>query len=248
MGGDKAAPTTSESMGSILQAYTKYLPNLISATSKGILPMENAQLNAAQQVSPAYASLMQNIDRSNKMAAGQTDVDVLGNTGTKLATTAQGIDKVINPEFYQAKQMGIGGYNDLLKSLNPNNPNPAAERAVNMENNRSGNLNNTNAVNTTANAMAFGDKQMQRSNAFGAALGNMTGFMGASKASFDPFGRQTQSTVQNTGASGVGQSTIGMGNNLLNGATAVKTQENQINSQRRDTLDRVNETMSSIPD
>jgi hypothetical protein len=242
---DPPAPTATESMDSILKAYNSNLPKLLSTTSAQILPTEQAQLNAAQQITPQYNALVNGIDRTNKMFNANTDVGVLAGPGAALAHTAQNLDKEVNPEFYKSRETVMKGYEDLLKSLNPANTNVAAERAVNAENVRSGNLGNTNSTSTVSNAMKFGDEGLKRSAAFGSALQGMTGFMPTSKSTVDIYGRPSQATVSNTGATNVGASTQAFGTNTLNSITGLQSQANEINANRRDVVDRINGAIGS---
>lgn len=247
---DPAAQTTPQSMASILQAYQAYMPGLVKTTDQSLTPMAQAGLGAAQATAPAYNTLMQGLNQSNELANASAANAVLQGPGADLAKTQQSLNQEINPQYYTARNQASGGYTSLLNNLNPNNPNPAAERDVLASNAATGNTGNNNATNTTSNAMQFGNADLTRTQAFGNALSGLTGFMnGSTDQSVNPMGapmNQSQN-VSSSGASNAGSAGLGFGTNMLNDSTALQTAGMDINANRRDTVDRINGTISSLP-
>lgn len=242
-GGDPPAQAPLETTAQSLQAYNQYLPSLIKTTSAGILPMEQATAGASAAVSPEYNQLSNQALLSN--AQGQ--LNVLNGPGKDLQTTQQGILQGLDPQFFQARDQAASGYTGLLNQLNPNNPNPAASRDVLATNQATGNVGNSNATTTTANALQFGNEDMARSQAFGTALGGLTNFMQGSLApATSPNGPATASQYASPVAN-VGASTNALSSSLLGDTSAAAMQSSQINANRRDSLDRVDQTMSSVP-
>lgn len=264
MGDDAKAPSASESTASMMKAFTTYLPQLIQTQGQAILPSELYKVNAADVVSPLYAQMMEklysqygpslhqigsDLDAQDKWNSTSADADILAGPGARLAGNAQAIDMALNPEFYKTRELNSNKINELLKSINVDGPNPEAERLVNSENIRSGNFGNPSSTVGVSNALRFGDERMKRQQLLSAATQGATNFLQPSKASFDPFGRQVSTNGESkfTGITPVGGDATNTGTNLMNATTQFATQANQINSQRRDTLDRFNETMSSMP-
>jgi hypothetical protein len=216
-------------------------------------PTSLAQLQAAQLTAPGVNQL--EADRYNTITRNQaaTDADILGTIGRDRASIASEIDRGINPEFYQAREAGLDSILGQLKMLDLNNANPEAERLVNLENVRTGNLTTpSNETNTVKNALQFGDERLKRSAALSQALNTANNFLTSSRATFDPFGRSvTTSTTNNAvgspSAFGSNSQTSNLGNDLLGNVFGTFNNAIGINAQRRDSLDRFNETMGSLP-
>lgn len=266
--GDRPAPSTQESTADILKALTNNLPSLVSAYDQQAAPIANTELAVAQGVSPAYAELLNNLYKSygpslaqtgtqveniNRTGAAQTDLDILRGSGGDLAREAVKIDKELNPEYYATRQAEAGKLGDLLSSINLNNPNPEAERLVNQENIRSGTLNTPSTTNTVSNAISFGNEAQKRRDALTTALNAATNFLAPSQGQFNPVVTALNRPSTNAGANqfaGVQNPTLGssanIGSNFLGNISSLKGQENQINANRRDALDRVTQVMGSI--
>lgn len=252
---DPRAQTTSGAGGNIASTFKSSLPKLLAAINAAIPASELAKLGAAQQVVPAYTQLANETNRSSTLAGERTATDALNTTGREKASIATEIDKSINPEFYQAKPQILNSLIGQLSNLDLSKPNVEAERLVNAENVRSGTAGNNSGTTGVSNALQFENEKLKRSAALTGALNNANAFMTGSRASFDPFGRSTVSDANNTSNTpniqstfqSIGDDTLGIGQGLLSGLFNYKNTESGINAQRRDTLDRTNETMSSLP-
>lgn len=264
---DSEAPQSNESMADIVRGLTYTLPDYMKVQNSQVLPQSQAQLDAAKQISPQYNDLItqlyakyapqlaqtgsevENINRTN---AAKTDLDILKGSGGDLAREAQKIDTQLNPEFYKTRADASDKIGQLLGSINLNDPNPEAERLVNQENARTGNSNNTSATNTVSNALSFGNEEQKRRDALGAALTTATNFLQPSQGQFNPVVTALNRPSTNNGQSqfsGVtkpGDQAYQSGGQLLNSGTQLKLQQNQIDSQRRDLMDRINETTTAI--
>jgi hypothetical protein len=233
-GGDPPAQTPGESTAVTMQALQQHLPELIQTTSNQSIPLnrrfEESRLQTSQALSPAYAQLA---------------TDLLAGPGADLVLSAKEIDKLLNPQFYNVRNLQANKFREMLNSVNLDAPDIEAERLINSENFRSG---NTTPSSTTAlaNAINFGEQRMKRQGMLNSMLANATNFLPASQTKFDPFGRQSAIAPTNVGQAGFDAANQ-MSSNLLGTTAGFTTQANQINSQRRDSLDRVNETMSSLP-
>ena len=263
-GGDPPAASTNESTDAMMRAFIQHLPALIKTQGEAILPSEQAKLDATKVISPQYAQLLNELyttygpglnkigselDAQNRIASTNTDADILAGPGKRLSTNAQAIDRLLNPEFYKTRETTGNKLNELLNSISLNGPNPEAERLVNYENVRTGNIGNPSATVGVSNALRFGDERMKRQQLLAGATGAATNFLQPSKASFDPFGRQVANSGDSRfqGITPVGASAENTGSQLLGAVQGFTMQRNDINSKRRDALDRVNETMSSLP-
>jgi hypothetical protein len=267
MGKDAPAPTTNESTADIMQAVTKYLPAYMSAQNKEVLPQSRAQLEASQAVSGPYAQLMNDlykqfgtqmaqtgteVERINRTGAAQTDLDILKGSGGDLAREAQKISKELDPEYYATRQLQASKLGELLGSINLNDANPEAERLINQESVRSGNNTNPNATSTVANALSFGGELDKRRNSLSNALNVATGFQQTSQSQFNPVVTALNRPSTNTGESKFGGITqagdqaYNAGNQLMSNIANTHNNSNNINANRRDTLDRMNEITASL--
>lgn len=267
MGSDAPAVGSNESMYDVVNGLTLTLPDFMKVQNEQVLPQALAQLNAAKTISPEYNDLttelarkylpqlaeigsgVENINRTN---AAKTDLDILKGSGGELVKEAQGLDKQLNPEYYNTRAAAGDKLGQLLGSINLNDANPEAERLVNQENIRSGNLNNSSSTNTVSNALSFGSELDKRRNSLGQALSVATNFLQPSQSAFNPVVTALNRPSTNNGQSqfsGVnqpGSQAYQSGQNLLNNSTQMKMQQNDINANRRDGLDRFNETLSGI--
>lgn len=265
---DPVAPSTSESTASIINSLTQYLPAYMKVQNEQLGPQNQAQLEVAKQVSPEYGKLLDSlyqqfapslaktgtqVENINRTGAAQTDLDILRGSGGDLAREAVKIDKELSPEYYKTRELEANKLSQLLGSIDLNNPNPEAERLVNQENQRSGNTSaNPNATTTVANALQFGNEGQKRRDALTEALNTATNFLQPSQGQFNPVVTALNRPSTNAGSSqfaGVtnpsGQA-YQSGNQLLGSVTAANQQENQINANRRDSLDRVSQVMGSV--
>lgn len=265
--GDGPAPQTQESMQDIMQALIRNLPAYMNAQNSQVGPQAATQLAVAKQISPEYAKLneglyseyapklaetgakVENINRTN---AARTDLDILKGSGGALATEAQRIDRILNPEFYNTREATANKLGELLSSINLNDANPEAERLINQENVRSGNLGNDSATSTVSNALSFGGELQKRRDSLGQALSVATQALQPMQGNFNPvvtaLGRPSSNSGQSqfTGIQNPSSQAYQSGSQVLGSATAIKQQENDINANRRDALDRFNEVLTGV--
>lgn len=267
--GDKQAPTANESTADIMQALTKFLPGYMEVANAQLLPQATAQLEAAQSISPAYQQLITDlysqfapqmakagaeVERINRTGAADTDLAILRGSGGELAKEGQRIDRILNPEYYASREAASAKLAELLGAIDIDAPNIEAERLVNQENVRSGNISGpSNATNTVSNALSFGNERMKRVNALGQAIGVATNLIPATVGQFNPINTALNRNSTNagsnqfTGVTNPGNQSYDAASGMFNNITQLKMQQNDINANRRDILDRMNETTSSLP-
>lgn len=278
-GGDPPAPSTQESMDSILKAYTANLPQLMKVTGQNILPYEQSVVDANKalapqqnqlsydmlsQYGPQFTELGNKLNGIAGMGQAQNDLAVLQGPGKELAAAQLAAQKLADPEFYKTRELGLGAMEKLFGALpDPNGGLSGAEReevtrSLARDNSARGNE-NPSASTTVENAMRFGAAGEARKKAnedrIANAVGAATQFMPASKSGIDVLntttGRPTISNPGQTQFMGVGKDTGAATQNLggqLFGATSTANQQsNQINANRRDSLDRFSQVMGSMP-
>lgn len=212
-----------EPMGSVLSAYTQYLPGLVSATAAQQPSIAQNQFNATAATQPLYnalnlqqaqnyavplAQVGQQVQHSNAMAGAQTQLEQMQGPGAQSALTAEAIARATNPNYYQIQDASSSQARNLLNSINlgglSGGEQAAVERSLAQTNNGTGNLGLNNPLNTISNAMNFGGAYNQKLGIMGNALGaaNQTA-TSAQNTGFNPvniaLGQPNASTMGNFG-------------------------------------------------
>jgi hypothetical protein len=275
-GSDGYAPTTQESMDQILRAYSSNMPAMIDAQIRGAQQYEPAMLALRQQVSPGqnqldldllqrfgqqFADTNQRIAGNTAMNRASDDLRLIQGPGRDLARSALAMQREADPEAYRARALAAGQLDRLDASLiDPDADMSGSERAeidrsLARDNFSKGLGAVPTATSTVSNALKFGQageaRRTARQSAIGEAAKISSGAVQPLSSGIDTFqlttGRSSALGPAGSGSREVGADTNAMGSGLLNNATNIRQQENQINSQRRDALDRVSQVMSSIP-
>ncbi len=253
-GGDPPAPAPAESTALMLEAYSKYLPQLMRSSSAQILPNERALLQASKEVSPQYAALQNEIMRKNALNNAETDRQVMAGPGRSLVEQGLGLSKIADPEYYSVRANTGKQLNDLLGSFNldglSNGEAAAAERGINRNNFAGGRGNNTSQLTTVGNAMNFGNAFNQKRANLTNAIGAATGFLGnGAKSGVDVFQQAVgRPSTAFTGAPQpqVGASANAFGMNLLGQTGQFQQGAMDINANRRDSWDRTAQAFNSL--
>ena len=267
-GGDPPAPTTNESMASILEAYKANLPGLSNVIQQELLPMAQAQQNASAIINPQQAALQaelyakygpqlnqigNQIAQQNAMSQATSDLNVLKGPGQELIKQGIEAQKLADPEFYTARAQTGDAVSKLLSSIDlsglSGGERAEVERSLNRDNVARGTNATPTATSTVANAMTFGNALNNKRAQMNQAIQTATGFMGGAKSGVDPFQVATGRSSNNntgeskfTGVQDVSQAGLNFGNNVLNQAGQMQQTAMGINANRRDSLDRFNQT------
>jgi hypothetical protein len=231
--------------------------------AKATAPAYNQlQATAYDAYGPLMADTANRIAASQAKSSAQTDLDILRGTGKDLVSAGVDAQKIADPEYYGTRSRVSGGIGQLMDSIDLSGKASGGEteemnRAMAQEGSRRGTLNTPSMTEALGNALTFGQAQTARQDKakgqLGAAIGLGTGFLPAAQSSVDAFKVATGKTsMPNAGDSkfqgvnqGIGSETFGAGNNFFNNLSSIKQTEMDINSKRRDSLDRVNEVIGS---
>ena len=261
--GDSPAPPTQESTAEALSAWSQFLPTLMSQANAQVLPTEMARLGASQATSPQIAALNQllystygpqaaatsaDINRQNMLSAAESENQVLEQQGNRLGKNYLDFANLVDPEYFKTREAAGNAAQQLLSPTLSGGEREEVQRSVNQSNEQRGLNTAPSKLSTVENAMTFGNSLRER---LGQAL-NVTGsVMPSFRSGITPQGIGASST-QNAGEShftGVQQpsnNAFDMANSFLGGVTNLQAQKNQINANRRDPLDRFNETFSGV--
>ena len=215
-----------------------------------------------EQFGPQINKIGSDIAADNAKRQSESDLNILQTTGPQVVSAARTAQEAADPEYFKARAGALDQLSRLFGSLdNPNTGLSGAERAeidrTLARGNAARGIESPTATSTVENAMAFGQAGEARKQAKQAAIGQAvnvaTQFMPAAKSNIDAFQMTTgKPSVTNTGearlggASQAGNQAFVMGNQMWGGLTDLKGQEMQINSQRRDGLDRAMQITSTV--
>lgn len=262
---DPAAETSSEGSSAITNAIIQDLPRYMEVVNRLSLPRAQAELGVAQAVSPDYQKLLNQlyaqyapglsatgsaIDAQNRLAQAEADRQLLtGGSALAIGKGARDLERVIDPEFYAVQDANIDKVGQLLGSIDLNSPNIEAERLINQENMRAGTDLVPSATNTVANALSFGNEQQKRRDALSRAVATASAVLGNTKTTFNPtqtlinrpatVGGAANALTQFGGVTNPSGAVDASGAELQQGLFGTKTAEMDINSQRRDSFDRL---------
>lgn len=274
-GGDPPAPTASETTAAQLQAYTQYLPGLFEVLRPEQQKAEQATLDLQRefqpqladlnvellkQYGPEYNQVGADLARQNQQLQAENDLAILQGTGRDVITAATEAQRLADPEFYKTREVTSKAYQDLVNSydLSGLSPTEAAniERMTNRSNSRGGVAGVGSPSTTTANAFAFDDKLQQKKSNLANVLNMYGNFQQGNRSGVDTFqlttgkpsvGAYNQNLFQGVQPFGnASAEASGTANNFLAQTGENARQTNTINANRRDTLDRVNETQQAV--
>jgi len=206
-----ASPGTdvNEMLGAAYDNAPQFLQLLNDASNANIMPAAQANLAAAQQVTPQYDQLLTQLlgeyapqlaqiglQTGQQIQQGQANANaaVANSTGGQGALQAAiNADKTANPEFYTSRANESNALSSLLSTdvaglsgqLNPTEI-TAIGQSIAQQGNQTGTFNTPSAIQTTANAMNYGNavynRQEQAKNDLSSALGQATSFLPASQS------------------------------------------------------------------
>lgn len=274
MGADPPAQNPGESTAQTLQGLIQNLPDLVKVVGANILPYEQSMQNAANIIAPQNQQLQadlyskfapqlnkvgQDIYNSNVSNTAAADLNALKGPGADLNKEVLRQQEEIDPEFFANRAAAGQKFQELLGGMDPNKLSGSelaqTERGINRLNAQNGA--NPTASSTLLNAAGtFGNALTNKRSQLLQALDTFQGVQAGSKSGIDAFQTATGKPANNnyganqlTGslAGQLGQGTQSLSSNLLGVSQANVSQANDINSQRRDSLDRAAQILGSMP-
>jgi len=190
-------PSASQSMGEVMQALIKYLPEYLQVIEKETPGYNQAMLDIAKQQAPQeyqtvldlmkqygsqYADVGNQINLQNALAQAQNESQVLSGPGMELVQQARQAEQVYDPEKEAARSAILNKAQELANSLSPNltgSEQAEVERYINRSNLNTGTYNTPSVSNTVANATQFAsalqNKKSQLSQVLGQAASTVAG-------------------------------------------------------------------------
>src|SRR6266550_583750 len=243
--GDPAAKSGTGLSSDVINTVMQNLPQYMNLVNSQLKPQAESELAASQATSPGYQELLTKLyeQYAPRLAEAGSKAEAVSRKGT----AATDVELLQGAGGQAASKLG-----DLLGSINLNNANPEAERLISQENARSGNASVSSATGTVSNALSFGNELQKRRDALGSAINIASNFLQPSSGSFNSTNIALGKGPTGTGLSEFGginrtqNQAIGVGNSLTGTTAGLVGQQQDINAQRRDLLDRLNETTTGI--
>ncbi len=272
MGGDAPAPTTQETTAQMLQAYTQYLPGLMSTTNAQVLPTAQAQFDVNKQLAPQFAQLQSDlysqygsdlnrigadILKQNQLAQAQADTAVLQGPGAEAVRQGLALQREADPEYFATRTAAADKIARLLESIDltglSGSERAEVSRGLAQQQEKRGLSTAPSQIATIEAAGQFGSALQNKRNALGQALDTATNFLGQSRTGIDAFQVATgKPSMPNPGGQQfqgidktMGNQAYNTAGNFLNQIGQSQQTQMNINADRRDSLDRVNSTLNS---
>jgi hypothetical protein len=266
-GGDAPPSVEGESTDEMMRAWIQHLPSMLrtqSQVTRELAPQENADsLALARQFMPDFTQLGINQGRQQALGQADTDLSVLEGPGKDLASAALEAQRRADPEYYRTREQASNALAMLMSSLDPatgelsGGERAEIERSVNRDNSSAG-IAAPTATSTVDNAMRFGAgselKKRGQQGAITGAITAATGAMPAMKSGIDTFqlttGRPAVTNVgmgQFAGTHDLAARNAQTGAGLMGQIGSNMANAQQVNANRRDSLDRLSQVIGSIP-
>lgn len=269
--GDEIKP---EGTAKQVKALTRWLPRLAEATGGVAGPFEQSLVNARANIDPQNLALDESLakyflprftdiglDVQGQQARGTAgnELSVIQGAGGDLARAGQQLNEQVDPEYYGLRAAGADKFLALLGGQDPNRLTGAemanVERGLNRTNRFNGVADVPASSSAISNAMTFGDSLDRKRNTLVNTLNALPQNLAGMKSGFDAFqvatGRPSygQNPAQGqfqTGRQGFGQNVQGMSSGLLGEAGQNIRQTQDLVANKRDALDRANETGGTL--
>jgi len=246
-----------------IRAMTDLLPFYNEALYKQILPEEEARYNATEQMSPKYnqlsLDLLKQFGPQFAEANAGIDLGILQGTGQELVDEALALYRKADPEFFATRELTSNRLADLMGNIDltgglSGSERAEIERSLGQDALNRGSANAPSQLDTVSNAMRFGEagrkRQLENQSELSKAVAAATAFLPASRTGIDPYQIATGKT-STAGFAGVtpaknSASAAQGGSQIVDTNNQFKLAQMQINSQKKDWADYLNQVTSSI--
>ena len=256
-----------ETMDSVLMAMQANMPGVIRAITAEQPYVAKTQAETDAMVSPIYAQSQldlynkygkelntagNEIETMNQLAASAREKQIADTYGTDLVTSADKLNRILDPEFYKNRTEVSDGISKALGGQDPNRLTEAEMESVSRGAARSGgSFNPNNTAQAAANAMTFGQALQQKQQLYNQTLGTAAGALPSTRTGVNAFEIATRRALTpNTGNNlftgvqqNTGQNAWQTGNQFMNNATQL--QNTKLNKQK-DLMDKIQQGTESF--
>jgi len=242
--------------------------NIANATAG---PYQQLMTSLYNTYGPQLNAISNEINRRNALSAAQTENQVLTGPGTDLVKNAYNLSQIYDKPYYDTRQAAADQISKQLGSIDLNGGLSETERneiaqGLAREGTMRGTANAPSNTDTVANAMRYGSagrqRVLQNQSLLSQAINNASSFMPASKSGVDVFQVATgkpsmpnagNSLFSSTGTGPTQDSASSLGSSMISNMTGLQGQANQllmnrenIQANKKDWADYLNQTMSSL--
>jgi hypothetical protein len=235
--------------------------NASRATSPGYAEL---QANLYNTYGPIMNQIGNQIQDQNALASASRDNAVLTGPGRDLVSNAYDLSQIYDKPYYDSRQKSSDALAKLFDSIDLSGGLSPTERdeigkGLTREGISRGTANSPSQTDTVANAMRYGAaghaRQQEAKSNLSDAIGKAAAFLPTAKSGVDVFqtatGRSSSAnpgqslfTGAQTGSSQ--QNAFGLAGNLLGSGTQLQMNNDTIQSQKKDWLDKFNQIASGI--
>lgn len=265
-----------ESTDAMMQGYIKNLDDFVGATTRNMLPTEQAMLDVRRAINPAqqqidydiaskYLPMFSDLGVAQQgreaMGRAANDVELLRGPGRALVQENLAAQKLADPEYFNTRARTGQGVDLLFDSLDdPNEGLSGTERAEiersTARTNAQRGIEAPTATSAVSAAMNFGNagaaRKSQKQQAIAQAMQAASMAMPALRSGVDVLQLTTgRPSMPNQGLArfgenqAVGQTSMGLGSQLMGEVGNNTRQTADINSKKRNAFDSVMQTMNS---
>lgn len=247
-----------------IRAITDLLPYYTQATNATLLPTELSKLQTAQATSGPYAELMTNlyntfgqqlndignkISNTNALSEAQTQQDVINGPGKGLVNSAYDLSQVFDKPWYDTRAATSKALNEQLAGGLSQTERDEIAKGLARQNTAMGTANTDSNTNTVSNAMQFGKAGRDR---LSEAIRSASAFLPTARSGVDVFqvatGKPSAPNSGNAMFPGINKASGGteLGQQMFGGINSLQQQQSQINANKKDWLDQMNQFTSSL--
>lgn len=263
MSSDPKTPHISTQLKAIVGGLVKQFPQLTSILGSQNLAVAENEQATREAIAPREQALSAGLYKQYAPQYGEVgsgvDLAALNGAGGQSVLAADKLDRTIDPEYYASRNASSSKLGQLLSGMDPNALTGAERentaRGLARSGYQNGELNtpsNQGAINA---ALTYGSALDTKRSGVANAINTATAAIPTFKSGKDVFNQATGGARESNkvfgGATDFGGDSAAAGaqqaSEALGVTAAINTQKRQIQSQRRDSVDRVNEGLSSIP-
>lgn len=261
MGKDPKAPTARRQLANIAKGLRESYPGIVRSLGEQTLPSARYEQGAREEIAPREQALSSRLFSQYAPEYARTgagiDLSAIQGAGGQSVLAADVLDRSIDPEYYAARAGSAQKLAQLLGGIDPNRLTGAEREDVarGLARSRPSEIGVPSNQGAIEAALTYGSALNQKRNTVANAINTASGAIPGLRSGKDVFGQATQgarfgvnpfSSGQGFGGT-AGQAGQEGGQNVLGITGGLQSLRAQLNAQRRDTLDRTNETFSSSP-
>ena len=259
---DPKTPRISRQLASIARGLKENYPSIVKSLGEGVAPTARYNQATQEEIAPREQALSSGLYNQYAPEYARTgagiDLSSIQGKGGEAVRASDTLDRSINPEYFASREASSNKLGQLLGGIDPNRLTGTelenTARGLSRSGLRSGETNvpsNQGAINA---ALTYGNALNQKRNTVANAINTATSAIPTFRGN-DVFGQATGGARSGANVFAGGQGFGGTssqagqegGQGLLGLTGGLQSLRAQLAANRRDALDRTNETLSAQP-